>query len=189
MSNAARSKPPSDFELTETSCGILLWRNDCHFYFRASPGCNHCPSDIAPFLDAAKEHLEERTIGPKQAPILIDRRSSYSSTFEARSSFAGWASDSLSAIAWLAPNPMAYMAAESARLQYVNLENLSPSELRIFATEDSALRWIKRVSTYDVARSLAARFKDDPDAAPVIHDLPHTAHLHKASIVSQSDDS
>jgi hypothetical protein len=81
------------------------------------------------------------------------------------------------------------MAAESARLQYVNLENLSPSELRIFATEDSALRWIKRVSTYDVARSLAARFKDDPDAAPVIHDLPHTAHLHKASIVSQSDDS
>lgn len=185
MSSPDPSAAPLDITLLDTACGTLYWREGCFFYFRAEAGCNLRPEDVVPFLDAAKAHLEERTVGPTKAPLLNDRRPSYSSTFEARSRFAAWASEHLSAIAWCAPNPMAFMAAESAHSQYVMVEDLLPTEMRIFGNEDSALQWIKRVATYDVARTLAARFKDDPNAAPVLADAPPSTSAGETDDIQQ----
>ena len=101
--------------LCEEGAGTLWWRENCFFHAEANAHYPIKPDELDPYFEAAEQVLTSRQVGPKRAPLLVDRSRPFTAQFGVRTRLAEWAGSWILCIAWCAPNAMAQVAADHAR--------------------------------------------------------------------------
>lgn len=121
-------------EIFRTAAGILYWEQGFFWRFINSEGYELQPRDTQEFMAHALPLIEGR-----KAPLLLDRRHSYSPSFEALSFLRAIAPTCFTAIGYYAPTPEARAASELVRRFF-----LDALPVEIFADEDDAIRWLMK---------------------------------------------
>src|SRR5262249_2305712 len=113
--------------------GVLYWRDDCFWHFINAPGYEFQPTDTEQIVASG---LPLMPAG--KAPLLIDRRHSYSPSLGAVKLLARIAPSFFTAIAYYAPTEESRIASRLVRDLF-----LRDLPVAIFRNEDEAVRWLK----------------------------------------------